>query len=218
MNDTLVFDNLDCWEEVAPFGCRVAPGGVAVILTPKEEYNSDLARLLLGLAVPGGGRVLVLGREPGRLDESDGRELRQRLARVAGGGGLISNLKVWENLMLPVQYHRKLTRENLVEAGRKVLRRVGYTGSEMALPGLMNLFQRKQVGLARALLLDPELLIYEALLSGLNQREGSLLLEVARGFHGERPGRTSLFLTSDPGLPGRIPEAEVFYLMKGVQS
>jgi len=217
MTDTLVLDNLTGWEEIAPFSCRVPAGGMAVILTPKDEYNSDLARLLLGLVLPPQGRIELFEREPGRLSERESRELRRRVGTVAAGGGLISNLKVWENLLLPAQYHRKLSRENLASAGRAALRRVGYQGPEMALPGLMNLFQRKQVGFARALLLDPDLMIYESLLFGLNQRERNLLLDIARSFHGEKAGRTSLFLTSDPGLPRLLPEAEVHYLTKGLQ-
>lgn len=88
MSDTVVLDKLAYWEEVAPFGCRIIPGGVAVILTPKDEYNSDLARLLLGLAMPQAGTVRIFGREPGRLNDSEGCELRRRIGRVAGGGGL----------------------------------------------------------------------------------------------------------------------------------
>ncbi|AMV71388.1 hypothetical protein JCM30471_32270 [Desulfuromonas carbonis] len=217
MTDTLVLENLSGWEEIAPFNCRVPAGGMAVILTPKDEYNSDLARLLLGLVLPPQGRVELFEREPGRLNERDGRELRRRIGTVAAAGGLISNLKAWENLLLPTLYHRKLSRETLASAGRAALDRVGYQGQEMALPGLMNLFQRKQVGFARALLLDPDLMIYESLLFGLNQRERNLLLDIARSFHGEKAGRTSLFLTSDPGLPRLLPEAEVHYLTKGLQ-
>ena len=217
MSDALTFDNLTCWEEVTPFTCRVAPGAMAVILTPKDEYNNDLARLLLGLMAPQAGRVELFGREPDRLNERESRELRRRIGTLAAAGGLISNLKVWENLLLPAQYHRRIPREGLAVAGREALRRVGYQGQEMALPGLINLFQRKQVGFARALLLDPDLMIYESLHFGLNQRERNLLLAIAREFHGEKAGRTTLFLSSDPGLPRLVPEAEVHYLTKGLQ-
>lgn len=74
-----------------------------------------------------------------------------------------ANLKVFENLLLPALYHRISTTVALADAAREALRRVGYTGSELALPGL-----------ARALLLDPELMIYEALLFGLNPLPRSL--------------------------------------------
>ena len=215
MSDTLVFDDIAAWEEVAPFSCRLAPGRMAIILTPKEELNGDLVRLLLGLGRAQQGRVQVFGREPATLDEREGRELRHRIGTVAAGGGLVSNLKAWENLVLPAQYHRRIPATKLEAAGIAALERVGYQGPRMALPGLMNLLQRKQVGLARALLLDAELMVYESLLYGLNRRERNALVAVARAFHGERAGRASLFLSSDPGLPEQLPEAEVHYLTKG---
>lgn len=215
MSDTLVLDDIAAWEEVAPFSCRLAPGRLAIILTPKDELNGDLVRLLLGLARAKLGRVRVFDREPASLNEREGQELRRRVGTVTAGGGLISNLKAWENLVLPVQFHRRMPAAELESAGTAALERVGYQGPRMALPGLMNVLQRKQVGLARALLLDPELMIYESLLNGLNRRERNALLEVARTFHHERKDRCSLFLSSDPGLPEQLPEAEVHYLTKG---
>lgn len=215
MSDTLLLDHLAYWEEIAPFNCQLAPGTMAVILTPKDEYNSALARLLLGLSVPQGGTIRLFGLEPGRLNEREKCELRQRIGLVAAGGGLIANLKVWENLLLPAQYHRRAAGATLDAAAREALLRVGYTGSEQALPGLINHFQRVQTSLARALLLDPELMLYEALHFGLNQRERQLLLDVTRLFHHERAGRTSLFLTSDPTWSCLIPEAEVYSLSNG---
>ena len=77
------------------------------------------------------------------------------------------------------------------------LKRVGYTGGLMELPGHLSLYGKRQVGLARAILLEPKLIIYDEILAGLSGDQRGAISEVVESFHRESPGRTSLFLTAN---------------------
>lgn len=215
MNDILRFDQLDLGDLAEPISLQVEAGSLTVVLTPQDEVNVLLTRLLLGLTRSDAGQIHLFGKLVATLADKDLAELRKRVGTVFAGGGLVSNLKVWENLLLPVQYHKKSFPAGVDSAAAMVLERVRYKGASMELPGLLSGFQRKQVVLARAMLMDPDLMVYDSLLLGLNQRERNALLKVALAFHREKPGRTSLFLTSDPALPALLPDAEIFNISKG---
>jgi len=179
-------------------------GDIAVLLTSKEDVNATLVRLLLGVTLPQSGEVAVLGETLTALDEVPLMHLRSRIGLVFAKGGLISNLKVWENLFLPVHYHNLLLPGDPDTAGAAVLERVGYQGGGTTLPGLLSHFERKQVLLARAMLMNPEVVIYDSLFLGLNLDERNRLVDIAVAFHRERAGRTSIFLTSDATLPALV--------------
>ncbi len=209
MNKTLSFENVRSPLLNAELSFFMQPGDMAVLLTSKEEVNSALVRLLFGVNLPLSGNVSVLGEAIASLDESLLFRLRSRMGLVFASGGLISNLKVWENLFLPLQYHDLPLTEEAVVAGEAVLERVGYRGGFSKLPGLLSQFENKQVLLARVMLMNPEVAIYDSLLFGLNLVERNRLVEIAIDFHRERAGRTSIFLSSDAALPQLIHGAKI---------
>lgn len=192
-----------------------ASGKMVILVTAKEEINATITRLLLGLAAPERGTITLFGRDLLSLTRRELLETRQRIGVVFPGGGLVSNLKVWENLTLPLYYHSALSTAAIEERGMAILQRLGYGGKLMELPGHLSLYQRRQVGFGRAMLTDPDLMIFESPFQGLNQDERQAFLEIARAFHGEKPGRVSLFLTSNPALPELMRDAKVVNLCKG---
>lgn len=204
MNETVRFDSVKSPLLSGELSFALVQGDVSVLLTSKEDVNAAMVRLLLGVTLPQSGDVAVLGETLAALDELPLMQLRSRIGLVFAKGGLISNLKVWENLFLPVQYHKLPLSGDPAAAGAAVLERVGYQGGRATLPGLLSHFERKQVLLARAMLMNPEVVIYDSLFLGLNLHERNRLVEIAVDFHRERAGRTSIFLTSDANLPALI--------------
>lgn len=215
MNYVLATDGLACDGLSAPATIGIGAGELWVAITPKDETSGNLARLLLGLQAAESGVVHLFGQDLAALSERERLHLRRRVGLVASGGGLISNLKVLENLLLPVQYHQHALAAPPQEAALAALQRVGYREEPMRLPGLLSRYQRKQAALARALLMDPELLIYDSLEQGVTIAEREALFSLACAFHDERPGRASLFLSADPSLPSRLPRAAVINLCPG---
>lgn len=193
----------------------VEQGSVTIVLTAKEEIDACLVRLLLGFARPAGGRLFLFGTDISTLTDRELTALRQRIGLVYASGGLISNLKVWENVTLPLAYSNRFSREQVEQMGLAVLDRIGYSGKLMALPGHITLFQKRLAGFARTMLTDPDLVIYESPLSGLNQEERSRFLSTAREFHLEKAGRTSLFLSSTPEIVPLLENARVITLSQG---
>ena len=176
--------------------CYALPrGSLAGVISSRQEENDLQVRLILGFARPVAGRLTVLDLEPGAASEKALIALRRRIAVLFPTGGLVSNLKVWENLVLPLEYHASCGQEEIEARGVAALGRVGYEGGLMELPAHLSLYQRKQVGLARAMLTEPSLLIYNSLLDGLSDRENAAMSAAALAFHRESEQRTSLFLT-----------------------
>ena len=198
-----------------PFSCGVETGGMTIVLTPKDEINADIVRVLIGLTTPLSGTVTLFGSPLTTLSEGAVCDARRRIGVAFGTGGLVSNLKVWENLTLALYYHQHLNHADVEVRGMALLKRLGYGQKLMALPGLLTLSQKKLIGTARAMLIDPDVIIYESPLSGLNREEKNSFFRLASEFHREKSGRGSLVLTSSREVLLAFPDAAVVDLIKG---
>lgn len=205
MEYAVKFDSViaDEWQQERSFG--VAAGSFSVLLTSRQEEGSLMVRLMLGMEPPLSGEVTLLG-EP--LAGAPGKRLtalRREVAVVYPTGGLISNLKIWENLVLPLEYFSLHGADEIENRAMAALERVGYTGAITELPGHLPLYARKQVGLARALLLEPRLVVYDEILTGLNGDQQSNIIDIIGEFHRKAPGRTSLFLAANEDAVREVP-------------
>jgi len=177
----------------------VLPAGMAALLVTSRERECDaVVRLLLGFLPPEEGELVVNGNYPYGLRENLLIDYRRRIGVVYHDGGLVSNLNVWDNLTLQLAYHGSLRRADLETAGLAILGRVGYDGSLSVLPSRLSRYQRRLICMARAMLAEPELMIYQSTLDGLTPDEGAVLCDLARGYHQQGLDRTALFLTSHP--------------------
>lgn len=212
--------SIDCREVTAPeltdaISFSIPRGSLCSLLAPGRAASAALLRLILGFERPLAGRLEVLGEVPG--ESVDLQTLRRRMAVVQPTGGLVSNLKVLENILLPLSFFAERPAEANEERALAILKRLGYQGNVMEMPGHLSLFQRRLVGLARAILMDSDLVIYHELLADLSDGQRRILVEAALSFHRQRPGRTSLFLTANAGSLGSTPfEHSISLLEKSV--
>jgi len=206
------------FRQVAAAGIREASfsigAGVACKLVTESNLDRDLVlHLLLGSATAERGEVALFGETLGGASEERALSLLSRMGIVWSGGGLVSNLKVWENILLPVMYHRG--GEPTAYEGQVVdlLRRLGVDenlvpGYLQSLPGALPVQTQRQFGCVRAALMDPEIVIYESAFEGLQRDVRARLEAFAAWFHTQRPGRTSVYLSSDEqslrGLPADL--------------
>ena len=130
-------------------------------------------------------------------------------AIVPADGGLIGNLKIWENLVLPAAYHGDgIPRySELEQRAARVFAQLGVSGASFealcsTLPDHLGRFEQRLCAFVRAMLTEPRIMVYDSLFDGLSREETGKVLAFDRGFHTQFPLGTSLHLTADlPTLP-----------------
>ena len=181
---------------------EVRPGVVCVITTESDFDTAHLARLLLGIVRPERGKVFLFGEDLARLPEEETTRLCRDVGVVWNSGGMISNLKAWENAILPLWYHQGRQFPETEERLVGFLSRLGIEEEQiddflMGTVSSLSAHQRRLLSLARAMLVEPGLMIYESSFKGLSHGRGERFSLLARALHDEKPGRTSVFITAD---------------------
>ena len=158
-DDRLVLDDVDL---------EVRRGEIVTIMGPSGCGKTTLLRVLVGLELPDGGSVRVLGQEVGDLDEDTADRFRRRVGMCFQFGALLNSLTVGDNLALPLREDARLPEDLVSVIVRSRLAQVGLQGVEGKLPNELSGGMKKRAGLARALVLDPELLFFDEPTSGLD--------------------------------------------------
>jgi phospholipid/cholesterol/gamma-HCH transport system ATP-binding protein len=185
----------------------LAPGEACRLLLDSEADLTLLLRLLVGTAHPIEGTVTLFGRDLDGLPEDEALALFARVGLVWPGGGFVSNLKVWENLLLPLWYHGDADAARREPEVLGLLERLGMEPDRVpvflgALPGSLPARERRVLGVVRAMLQDAEVMVYAGLFEGLDGRARERLLAETVRHHAGRPGRASLYVAAGAqGLP-----------------
>jgi ABC-type transporter Mla maintaining outer membrane lipid asymmetry ATPase subunit MlaF len=185
-----------------PWSFHVAEGESVAVVAGSSWTRLALLALLTGRRPPATGRLTLLGEDLYAAPEARAIALFREVGVVREGGGLISNLRAWENILLPVSYHAGLTGDEILPRVRGSFERLGLQGDALAscldsLPGLLPEHWRRIVGLVRALVMEPRLLLYEAVFDGLPVGLTRAVAELTASFHDGRAGRTSVFVVTD---------------------
>ncbi|NKN34584.1 cell division ATP-binding protein FtsE [Marichromatium bheemlicum] len=148
-----------------------------LICGPNGAGKSLLSRLILGLDRPSAGTIALFGQELERLDSGAMHRLRRRLGAVLQGGSLLADRSVLENLLLPLR-ETPLRRTELARAARLVVTLLRLDGLEHHDPRALSLGQRRRVELARALIHQPDLLVWDGVADGLDPSALAEILEM----------------------------------------
>jgi ABC-type transporter Mla maintaining outer membrane lipid asymmetry ATPase subunit MlaF len=185
----------------------LAPGESARLLLSSTADVTLLLRLIVGTERPAGGRILLFGEDLAATDDAALLALLARTGIVWPSGGFVSNLKAWENIMLPLWYHGRQDAADVEDATVALLGRLGLDAGRIpdflaALPGSLPLREQRILGVARAMLMDAGLMIFGEFLEGLDAPTKALLAAEAAHHHARRAGRASLYVAAEPsGLP-----------------
>ena len=143
-------------------------GETIVIMGGSGCGKSTLLRHIIGSMRPTSGSVKIFGEEITNMSERQMEHIRRRFGMLFQSGALLASLTVGENVALPLAQHTRKSPEEIDQIVKKKLQMVGLSGFEDLKPGEISGGMKKRVGLARALVLDPELLFSDEPTSGLD--------------------------------------------------
>ncbi len=143
-------------------------GQTTVVLGSSGVGKSVMLKLILGLLRPDAGRIWIDHTDITRLSEAEMIPIRQRFGMVFQGAALFDFLTVYENVAFAMREHKRWPEERIRETVRRKLATVGLEGTEDLYPEELSGGMRKRVGLARAIAIDPEVILYDEPTTGLD--------------------------------------------------
>ena len=147
----------------------VFKGENVVVLGRSGSGKSVLIKIIVGLLTPDKGSVRVLGSDVDQLDTRELRELRSKIGFSFQSSALYDGMNVRDNLEFPlVRNKRNLTRKEVDEAVAQVLDDVGLSQTINQMPSELSGGQKKRIGIARTLILHPEIMLYDEPTAGLD--------------------------------------------------
>lgn len=174
---------------------NVLRGETLVLFGGSGSGKSTLLRALIGLEQPTSGAIYYGEHNLIDLSEREWKPLRQKIAYAFQGGALFDSLTVAENLLYPLNEHTKLSPEDSMERVREILDKMGLPGTEDLLPSSLSGGMQKRVGLARAIILDPEVILYDEPTAGLDPANSRKIAEAIELL--KKLGKTSILVTHD---------------------
>lgn len=157
--------------------------------------KSVALRGIIGLEHPDGGEIIFQGRNIANLPESKLIDVRNHIAYVFQNGALFDSMTVEENLAYPLVEHTKLSESEIKKKISDMLALIKMQGSENLLPASLSGGMQKRVGLARAIILEPDIILYDEPTAGLDPQNTRNLMEIMSKLRDQ--GRSGIFVTHD---------------------
>lgn len=177
---TVRFDRREIFRDL---GCVFPRGQLTMLMGGSGSGKTTILRLVGGLLRPQAGSVLVAGEDVARLREGELRRVRHRLGMLFQSGALLDSMTVFENVALPLREHTRLGAAAIAEAVRRRLDAVGLAEVEDLLPGQLSGGMLRRVALARAIVMDPEIVLCDEPFSGLDPPNVRRIEHVLRGLN-----------------------------------
>jgi phospholipid/cholesterol/gamma-HCH transport system ATP-binding protein len=200
-----VWKRLGTTQALAGVSLEVQRGQVQVIMGPSGCGKSVLLKHLVGLLRPDRGTIHVFGQPVHALSEDALDALRMRVGVVFQSAALFDSMTVAENVAFPLRRHRRLPGPALRARVDELLALVGLTGAEALLPAQLSGGMRKRVGIARALALAPDLLLYDEPTGGLDPITARTVDELILRLRAEL-GTTAVVVTHDLASAFRLAD------------
>jgi len=187
-------------------------GEITAVMGPSGTGKTTLLRLLMGAIRPSAGRVLMFGQDVARLDRAGLYALRKRVGMLFQNGALLTDMDVFENVAFPLREHTRLPEALLRRLVLMKLQAVGLRGAADYPTSALSGGMARRVALARAISMDPEMLIYDEPFVGLDPISLGVTLRLIQSLNATL-GITSIVVTHDVHEISAI--AHQSYLLSG---
>lgn len=147
---------------------KIVKGAITYIIGPSGTGKSVLLKQICGLMPPTRGKVLVNGQDITVMTQNELVQMRKKFGILFQNAALFDSMNVYENVAFPLIEHTKLPKEQIDKIVAEKLRLVGLRDVEKKLPSELSGGMKKRVGLARAIALEPEIMLYDEPTTGLD--------------------------------------------------
>jgi len=198
-----IFDGLDV---------TARRGRITAFMGPSGTGKTTLLRLITGQAHAERGTVRVFGEEVAQMSQSQLFALRRRMGMLFQNGALLTDLDVYENVAFPLRAHTDLTEDLVRQLVLTKLHAVGLRGAARLMPSELSGGMARRVALARAIVMDPEILIYDEPFVGLDPISMGVICRLIKQMN-DALGITSIVVSHDVHELATI--ADDSYLLSG---
>lgn len=174
--------------------------------------KSVLLRSIIGLETPDTGTILVNDKDVNTLNEKEITALRQQVSYVFQGGALFDSLSVFDNLAYSLKEHTKLSKTQIAERIHTTLSQFGLADSANLMPSQLSGGMQKRIGLARSMIMNPNVLLYDEPTAGLDPFNTKRIQELILTL--KTTGVTSILVTHDMPVALEVCD-RLALLMKG---
>ncbi|HEX8100354.1 MAG TPA: ATP-binding cassette domain-containing protein [Actinomycetota bacterium] len=197
--------------------CDIPKGKVTLILGPSGTGKSVFLKHIMGLLMPDKGEIWIDGKNIPQLSHRDLYAVRRKFGVLFQDGALFGSMNIYDNVAFPLREHTKKPEREIRDIVNEKLKLVGLEGAETKLPGQISGGMRKRAGLARGLVLEPEILMFDEPDSGLDPVRTAFLNELILDLN-RKLGTTIIVVTHDIATARRIADyIGMLYLRKLIQ-
>ena len=182
-----IFDNLSV---------KIPRGKVTALMGPSGTGKTTLLRLITRQIIPDRGQILVDGIDIAKLNLSELYKLRQRFGVLFQNGALLTDMTVFENVAFPLREHTRLTNRLIRHVVLTKLHAVGLRGAADMMPSELSGGMARRVALARAMVMDPDIIIYDEPFVGLDPISMGVIVRLVRRMN-DALGITSILVSHD---------------------
>src|SRR3990170_117032 len=178
---------------------------ISMILGPSGTGKSVCIKHMVGLLYPDEGDVLVHGESVPNMADEELFEMRKKFGVLFQDGALFGSMNLWDNVAFPLRQHTDKGEDEIADIVNRRLKEVGLGGAGDKMPNELSGGMRKRAGFARALVLDPQIVLFDEPDSGLDPVRTALLCELIQEVH-EENGGAYVVITHDIMSAKRVAE------------